>query len=190
MPLRDTRSALAAVQLCCDRAERGGRSRSPAGASLFGICGSPGTEPLSASRGCQRCCGTSLHGFGVTSSSHSSQCTFWETEPVPHGSEGRGRGLPAEDKLFATTSPSPSSPQGPPKQPPQSILGGTMGRARRVKRCTLPLHHPGRVLGPTALRSPVHRQDIPVGAESAPGWGGGSHRFLSQRWPKTSVEAP
>lgn len=74
--------------------------------------------------------------------------------------------------------------------PRASGQGGTMGRARRGKRCTLPLHQPGRVLGPTTLRSPVHRQDIPVGAESAPDWGGGSHRFLSQRWPKTSAEAP
>ena len=36
-----------------------------------------------ASRSCRHCCGTSLHGFGVTSSSNSSQCTFWETEPFP-----------------------------------------------------------------------------------------------------------
>lgn len=36
-----------------------------------------------ASRGCRHCSGTSLHGFRVTSSSHSSQCAFWEAEPFP-----------------------------------------------------------------------------------------------------------
>lgn len=108
-----TRSwALAAVQLCCDRAEKGGTSRSPDKSISLGSVG-----PLAQS--------------------------FPLRYPASRGCRHRGR------------SGSRHSQEG----------GGS--------------HH-----------HPAHQQDILEGAESAPGWAGGSRRFLSQRQPETSAEAP
>lgn len=90
------------------------------------------------------------------------------------GSLPRAHGCLMKIKPFPIIPPSPSSPQSPPEQPPKTT-GGMMGRASSSQEGG----------GPTTLLSPVNQL---LRAESAPGWGGDSHQFLSQPRLQSSAE--